>query len=101
MVIQLDGFTARSYCLYSSYMLLYVLQHENLGELKRTLKETQLEDSKKRELSSALHGYFKDWLYGNVLQFLLFLPKDDKLFVHSLLLVCELVRLASSCKAIV
>ncbi|KAL8147234.1 hypothetical protein AgCh_004818 [Apium graveolens] len=38
--------------------------HENLGELKQTLKETQLEDSKKRELSSALHGYFKDWLYG-------------------------------------
>ncbi|KAL8147236.1 uncharacterized protein LOC141707769 [Apium graveolens] len=44
--------------------------HENLGELKQTLKETQLEDSKKRELSSALHGYFKDWLYasGNIRQ---------------------------------
>ncbi|KAL1815235.1 hypothetical protein DCAR_0519483 [Daucus carota subsp. sativus] len=44
--------------------------YENLGEIKQTLKETQLEDSKKRELSSALHGYFKDWLYasGNIRQ---------------------------------
>ncbi|KAL8147235.1 hypothetical protein AgCh_004818 [Apium graveolens] len=59
--------------------------HENLGELKQTLKETQLEDSKKRELSSALHGYFKDWLYGNVLPlfFSLFLQTDDKLYVCS------------------
>lgn len=45
---------------------LYVfLQHENLGELKNSLKETQLEDSKKRELSTVLHASFKDWLYGN------------------------------------
>ncbi|KAE9455937.1 hypothetical protein C3L33_12163, partial [Rhododendron williamsianum] len=38
--------------------------HNNLGEMKQILRETQLEDSKKRELSSALHVYFKDWLYG-------------------------------------
>ncbi|XP_058209860.1 uncharacterized protein LOC131322530 [Rhododendron vialii] len=44
--------------------------HNNLGEMKQILRETQLEDSKKRELSSALHVYFKDWLYasGNIRQ---------------------------------
>lgn len=29
------------------------------------MRETPLEDNKKRELSTALHVYFKDWLYGN------------------------------------
>ncbi|KAI8558935.1 hypothetical protein RHMOL_Rhmol04G0134800 [Rhododendron molle] len=44
--------------------------HNNLREMKQILRETQLEDSKKRELSSALHVYFKDWLYGkNSLEF--------------------------------
>lgn len=44
--------------------------HKNLGDLKRSLRETQLEDSRKRELSSALHVYFKEWLYasGNIRQ---------------------------------
>ncbi|KAL8133457.1 hypothetical protein AgCh_008785 [Apium graveolens] len=44
--------------------------HQNLGELKNSLKETQLEDSKKRELSTVLHASFKDWLYasGNIRQ---------------------------------
>lgn len=75
-------------------MLLFVLQHENLGELKQILKETQLEDSKKRELSNAIHGYFKDWLYGNVLNFLLFSYQGMTyyMFVHSLLLVYELAK---------
>ncbi|XP_047333942.1 TBCC domain-containing protein 1-like [Impatiens glandulifera] len=43
---------------------------DNLGELKQILRETQLDDSRKRELSSALHIYFKDWLYatGNIRQ---------------------------------
>jgi TBCC domain-containing protein 1 len=43
---------------------------KNYGELKQMLSETQLEDSRKRELSSALHVYFKDWLYasGNIRQ---------------------------------
>lgn len=35
-------------------------------EVKHILKETQLEDNRKRELSTALHVYFKDWLYGKL-----------------------------------
>ncbi|KAJ0791991.1 putative TBCC domain-containing protein [Helianthus annuus] len=37
----------------------------NLVEVKQILKEAPLEDSRKKELSTALHVYFKDWLYGN------------------------------------
>lgn len=40
-------------------------QQKNLGEVKQILRETELEDSRKRELASALHVLFKDWLYGN------------------------------------
>ncbi|XP_022158963.1 TBCC domain-containing protein 1-like [Momordica charantia] len=42
----------------------------NLGEVKQILRETPLEENRKRELSSALHVYFKDWLYasGNIRQ---------------------------------
>ncbi|KAL7195161.1 hypothetical protein ACSBR1_035392 [Camellia fascicularis] len=47
------------------YMSSQHRNHNNLGEIKQILKETQLEDSRKRELSSALHVYFKEWLYGN------------------------------------
>ncbi|KAL5545501.1 hypothetical protein UlMin_005188 [Ulmus minor] len=43
---------------------------KNLGEIKQLLKEAPLEESRKRELSCALHVYFKDWLYasGNIRQ---------------------------------
>ncbi|KAK2998120.1 hypothetical protein RJ639_026290, partial [Escallonia herrerae] len=37
------------------YMASQQRNHKNLGELKQNLRETQLEDSRKRELSSALH----------------------------------------------
>ncbi|KAK9057696.1 hypothetical protein SSX86_022532 [Deinandra increscens subsp. villosa] len=42
----------------------------NLVEIKQMLKEAPLEDSRKKELSTALHVYFKDWLYasGNIRQ---------------------------------
>ncbi|PWA94107.1 CARP motif-containing protein [Artemisia annua] len=42
----------------------------NLVEVRQMLREAPLEDSKKKELSSALHVYFKDWLYssGNIRQ---------------------------------
>ncbi|XP_021804291.1 TBCC domain-containing protein 1-like, partial [Prunus avium] len=42
----------------------------NLGEVKQLLREAPLEENKKRELSTALHVYFKDWLYasGNIRQ---------------------------------
>ncbi|CAL5422093.1 unnamed protein product [Camellia sinensis] len=42
--------------------------HNNLGEIKQILKETQLEDSRKHELSSALHVYFKECLYALLLR---------------------------------
>lgn len=45
-------------------------KHTHLGEAKQILKETQLDESKKKELSCALHVLFKDWLYasGNIRQ---------------------------------
>lgn len=52
------------------YMSSQLRNHNNLGEMKQILRETQLEESRKRELSTALHVYFKDWLYasGNIRQ---------------------------------
>ncbi|GER39909.1 tubulin binding cofactor C, partial [Striga asiatica] len=41
---------------------------KNLEEVKQMLRETNLEDSRKRELSSALHACFKEWLYGNAFE---------------------------------
>ncbi|KAL8036875.1 hypothetical protein ABFX02_11G005000 [Erythranthe guttata] len=43
---------------------------KSLAEVKQILRETQLEENRKRELSSALHACFKDWLYasGNIRQ---------------------------------
>ncbi|XP_052884881.1 uncharacterized protein LOC108483646 isoform X2 [Gossypium arboreum] len=43
---------------------------KNLSEIKQMLREAPLEENRKRELSSALHVYFKDWLYasGNIRQ---------------------------------
>ncbi|KAH6794644.1 Tubulin binding cofactor C domain-containing protein [Perilla frutescens var. hirtella] len=38
-------------------------KEKSLGEVKQMLREAQLEDNRKRELSSALHSCFKDWLY--------------------------------------
>ncbi|XP_057496703.1 uncharacterized protein LOC130781510 [Actinidia eriantha] len=53
-----------------AYMSSQRRNNNNLGEIKQNLRETQLEDSRKRELASALHVYFKDWLYasGNIRQ---------------------------------
>ncbi|KAH1039157.1 hypothetical protein J1N35_040900 [Gossypium stocksii] len=43
---------------------------KNLGEIQQILREAPLEENRKRELSCALHVYFKDWLYasGNIRQ---------------------------------
>nr|XP_043636257.1 TBCC domain-containing protein 1 [Erigeron canadensis] len=38
---------------------------KNLVDVKQILKESQLEDYRKRELTTALHVYFKDWLYAS------------------------------------
>ncbi|XP_076958406.1 uncharacterized protein LOC143634130 [Bidens hawaiensis] len=52
------------------YMSSQRRNENNLVEVKQILKEAPLEDSRKKELSSALHAYFKDWLYasGNIRQ---------------------------------
>uniref|UniRef100_A0A803LFW4 TBCC domain-containing protein 1 n=1 Tax=Chenopodium quinoa TaxID=63459 RepID=A0A803LFW4_CHEQI len=47
-----------------AYMNSQHKNNTNLGEVKQVLQETPLDESKKRELSSALHVLFKDWLYG-------------------------------------
>ncbi|KAL6522418.1 hypothetical protein OROMI_031690 [Orobanche minor] len=46
-----------------SYLASQKKNQNSLEEVKQILRETQLEDSRKRELSSALHACFKDWLY--------------------------------------
>eukprot|EP00256_Glycine_max_P058918 XP_014627255.1 uncharacterized protein LOC100800780 isoform X2 [Glycine max] len=53
-----------------AYMVSQHKNQKNLGEIRHLLREAPLEDSRKRELSSALHVYFKDWLYasGNIRQ---------------------------------
>uniref|UniRef100_A0A7N1A642 TBCC domain-containing protein 1 n=1 Tax=Kalanchoe fedtschenkoi TaxID=63787 RepID=A0A7N1A642_KALFE len=53
-----------------AYMASQQKKHDNLMEIRQMLREAPLEDNKKREVSSALHIYFKDWLYasGNIRQ---------------------------------
>ncbi|XP_061346394.1 uncharacterized protein LOC133292037 [Gastrolobium bilobum] len=53
-----------------AYMASQHRNQKNLGEIRQLLREAPLEESRKRELSSALHVYFKDWLYasGNIRQ---------------------------------
>ncbi|KAL0756378.1 hypothetical protein Bca101_094046 [Brassica carinata] len=52
------------------YMAAQQRNLKNLEETRRSLSETPLEENRKKELSSALHVYFKDWLYasGNIRQ---------------------------------
>nr|KAJ0206985.1 hypothetical protein LSAT_V11C500288550 [Lactuca sativa] len=52
------------------YMTCQRRNENNLVEVKQILREAPLEDSRKKELSNALHVYFKDWLYasGNIRQ---------------------------------
>ncbi|KAH0928351.1 hypothetical protein HID58_014078 [Brassica napus] len=45
------------------YMAAQQRNLKNLDETRRSLRETPLEENRKKELSSALHVYFKDWLY--------------------------------------
>lgn len=45
--------------------IVYSFQQNNLGEIRKLIHEASLKESRKQELSSVLHVYFKDWLYGN------------------------------------
>ncbi|XP_071721703.1 uncharacterized protein [Rutidosis leptorrhynchoides] len=53
-----------------AYMTSQQKNQTNLVEIKQMLKELPFEENRKRELSTALHLYFKDWLYasGNIRQ---------------------------------
>ncbi|KAI3951419.1 hypothetical protein MKW98_030271 [Papaver atlanticum] len=52
------------------YMASQEKNHQGLKEIRQALRDIQLEENRKRELSCALHVYFKDWLYasGNIRQ---------------------------------
>ncbi|KAG6744798.1 hypothetical protein POTOM_051437 [Populus tomentosa] len=50
-----------------AYMASQQRNQKNLGEIKQLLREVPLEENQKRELSSALHLLFKDWLYELVM----------------------------------
>ncbi|XP_068340718.1 uncharacterized protein [Pyrus communis] len=66
-----QGFTKDNpFPLPDAYMASQHRNRNNLGEVKQLLKEAPLEENRKRELSTALHVYFKDWLYasGNIRQ---------------------------------
>ncbi|XP_031380801.1 TBCC domain-containing protein 1-like [Punica granatum] len=54
----------------AAYMESQQRNRNNLEEIKQALRNTPLVENRKRELSSALHVYFKDWLYasGNIRQ---------------------------------
>lgn len=41
-----------------------------LEDIRRTIRELQIDDNRKKELTNALHAQFKDWLYasGNIRQ---------------------------------
>ncbi|KAJ0051438.1 hypothetical protein Pint_01345 [Pistacia integerrima] len=69
-----------------AYMTSQQRNQKNLGEIKQLLREAPLEENRKRELSSALHVYFKDWLYGNyhILLFVAFIFENKYSWIHSL-----------------
>jgi len=45
-------------------------KHSTLVEFQQTLRDVQVDESRKRDLACALHVQFKDWLYasGNIRQ---------------------------------
>ncbi|XP_062218462.1 uncharacterized protein LOC133918554 isoform X1 [Phragmites australis] len=45
-------------------------KHSALEDIQKTIRDLQLDDNRRRELMSALHAQFKDWLYasGNIRQ---------------------------------
>ncbi|KAG9132654.1 hypothetical protein Leryth_016700 [Lithospermum erythrorhizon] len=58
---------ANPFPLPESYMASQQRNCKNLEEVKQILRESKLEDSRKRELANALHTCFKDWLYVSVI----------------------------------
>ncbi|KAK8632709.1 hypothetical protein V6N13_073093 [Hibiscus sabdariffa] len=69
-----------------AYLLAQQINQNNLGEIKQILREAPLEENLKRELSRALHVYFRDWLYasGNIRQlYCLQIPQGQAHFGRS------------------
>ncbi|CAN6994560.1 unnamed protein product [Brassica rapa subsp. trilocularis] len=54
----------------AAYIAVQQTSLKNLEETRQSLRETPLEDNRKRELTTAFHMHFKDWLYatGNIRQ---------------------------------
>lgn len=52
------------------YLASQIKKHSTLVEIQQALRDVQIDDSRKRDLLSALHAHFKDWLYasGNIHQ---------------------------------
>jgi len=61
---------ANPFLLPKPYLLAQQHRCKAAENLKQNLKNTPLEEGKKRELFSAIHGHFKDWLFasGNIRQ---------------------------------
>lgn len=55
----------RSYLLKSDWLTWGFMQTKAVESLKQTLKSVALEESRKRDLTTAIHAYFKEWLYCN------------------------------------
>ncbi|KAJ8534170.1 hypothetical protein K7X08_007494 [Anisodus acutangulus] len=53
-----------------AYLASQERNHKNFEETKHILKDNELDESRKREVATALHVCFKDWLYasGNIRQ---------------------------------
>jgi hypothetical protein len=45
--------------------LIAYFQHVVLEDIQKNIRELELDDNRKKELTCALHAQFKDWLYGN------------------------------------
>ncbi|XP_054808937.1 uncharacterized protein LOC129311020 [Prosopis cineraria] len=68
---ELTGSTKHNpFTLPDAYMASQLRNQKNLAGIRQLLREAPLEENRKRELSSALHVCFKDWLYasGNIRQ---------------------------------
>lgn len=61
---------ANPFLLPKPYLLAQQHRCKAAENLKQTLKNTPLEEGKKRELLTAIHGHFRDWLFasGNIRQ---------------------------------
>lgn len=61
---------ANPFPLPDAYVAAQQRKQKSLVEIKKLIKEAPLDENRKREVSSALHVYFRDWLYatGNIRQ---------------------------------